>query len=278
MRLLTWLLLGTLAPLTTLAGERDWRTWPTADRFRVGAFVFLPDLDTRVSATDRQGLAATEITFERDLGLSDSKSTPLAFAQWRLFKRHTLALNYFDLERSGRQVSDVAINFNGEQFSATVPIQAFFDIRTISLSYRYSILLDEKKDWYVGLGVALQELAFGLQGTSATAPATLISERVDTTAPLPTLRTGFNYAFAENWVLAVDFGYFALELDLDDDEKFDGAVFNSSVGLRWQAFDYLAFNLAYADFRVDVEYEKRDLLGKVDYDYRGPVLGLSVNF
>lgn len=273
------MLAAVLLPFGALAEDAaEWRTWPTGERFRVGASVFFPSLDTRVAASDRQGLVGTEIEFERDLGLSDSKSTFLAVAKWRMFKRHTLALNYFSLNRSGSQISGATINFGGEVFSASLPIQAFFDITALEVNYRYSILFDEKKDWYIGVGLALQDLGFGLQGTDAGSPGTIITERVETAAPLPTLRTGFTYALAENWLIGIDVGYLAVELDLDDNEKFDGSVWNSSIGIRWQAFNNVAFDLAYSDFRVDVEYEKRDLLGEVDYKYRGPVLGLSVNF
>jgi hypothetical protein len=269
---------GLLLFAPAFADDSDFKSWPTFDRIRVGASLFFPNLKTQVRASDKQGLAGTEIEFERDLGLADSKSTGLAFLEWRMFKRHTLGLNYFSLERSGSQISSVVINFDGQQFATTAPIQAFFDITAIELNYRYSILLDARKDWYVGIGLAAQELGFGLQGTSAAAPGTIITETVKATAPLPTLATGFKYAFNDKWLLAANVGYFAVDLDLDDNEQFDGSVWNSSIGVRWQAFKHVAFDLAYTDFRVDVDYEKRDLLANVDYEYHGPTLGLSVNF
>ncbi|MEE4186383.1 MAG: hypothetical protein V2J12_11480 [Gammaproteobacteria bacterium] len=269
---------GLLLCVPAYADDSDFKAWPTFDRIRVGAAVFFPNLETQVSASDRQGLAGTNIVFERDLGLADSKSTALAFLEWRVFKRHALGLNYFKLDRSGSQVSDIVINFDGQQFSTTSPIQAFFDITAVELNYRYSILLDARKDWYVGVGLAAQELGFGLQGRAAVSPGTVVSENVRATAPLPTLATGFKYAVSEKWLLSANVGYFAVDLDLDDNENFDGSVWNSSIGVRWQAFEHLAFDLAYTDFRVDVDYEKRDLLANIDYEYRGPALGLSVNF
>lgn len=266
-------------PVVASAGEADdWRSWALGDRVRIGVGIFAPSIDTEVSASENSATAGTTIQLEQDLGLSDSESTELAFAEWRFFKRHSLALEYFDLERSANQASDITIEFGGETFSANVPIQSFFDINAVELNYRYSVLFDEKKDWYIGVGVAVQQLDFGLEAAAPGGGGGVISETVDTTAPLPTLRTGFSYALTDKWILEFDLGYLAVELDLDDDETFDGSVWTGRAGVRWRALDNLSLELAYADFRVDLEYEEPDLLAAVDYEYRGPLFGVSLQF
>ena len=260
--------------------ESDWEDWPLADRWTVGLGYFAPKLDTSLIVTDDNQIVGTGISFENDLGLDDNKGTALIGIDWRFAKRHLLSYRYFELNRSGATTDSTVTIAIGEQvFDLTLPIQAFFDITANEVSYAYSLLFDERKELAIGIGLSVQDLALGLQGTaSSPQPGAIIDSRLDSTAPLPTLNVGFDYAFTDRWLFVSRLGWLAVEADFGADEKLSGEIINATVGISWHAFENVGFFAHFQVFDVDVDYLEEGELFAIDYNYKGPVVGANVRF
>jgi hypothetical protein len=258
----------------------DWQSWPTGDRWTIGAGYFAPSLDTKLIVTDENDIVGTGISFEKSLNLDDNKGTGQLDVDWRMFKRHSIEYRYFVLDRSSSGASgSVAIAIGEEILDIDLPIQSFFDITAHEIAYSYSLLFDEKKDLSLGLGISLQDLEFGIQGTeSAPNPGEIINSTLSSTAPLPTLNIGFDYAFNDQWLFVSRLGWLALELDLGADEDLSGQIINANLGVQWNAFKNVGFFAQYQVFDVDVDYGTSSEIFRVDYDYTGPVLGVNVTF
>jgi hypothetical protein len=266
-----------LSPIA--AHGADWEDWPTADRWNIAAGYFVPNLDTMLVVTDADGNAGTAISFEKNLGLDESKATWLLALHWRFQKHHKLTYRYFDLARSGTTTSPVSIAVGGEIFDVDLPIQSYFDITAHEISYSYSLLFDQKKELFVGLGISMQDLALGIQGTeSSPVPGEDLSSTLESTAPLPTLNIGFTYAFSDKWLFRSRLGWLAVELDLGTDEDLSGEIINATAGVLWRAYENVGFYALYQLFDVNIDYLDENVRFALDYDYEGPVLGVSVNF
>ncbi len=277
-----WILMLALVGTSPAAAQSssDWQDWALGSRWVIGLGYFAPALDTKVLVTDSEGINGTGISFEKNLGLDDNQGTALLGADWRIFKRHSLSYRYFDLQRSATTTSSVSIGIGGQIIDIDLPIQSFFDITAHEIAYSYSLMFDEKKELSIGLGISLQDLAFGIQGTeSSPDPGEIIDSGVDTTAPLPTLNIGFNYAFSDKWLFESRFGWLGVELDVGADEKLSGEIINANAGIVWNAFDNVGFFAQYQYFDVNVDILATDGVNfALDYDYVGPVLGVNVNF
>lgn len=269
-----------LAAPATAQSSDDWQTWPTGKRWSIGAGYFAPDLDTKLIVTDEDQVIGTGISFERNLGLDDSEGTGLLFLNWRMFERHALEYRYFALDRSATTAGgSVSIAVGDEIFDVSLPIQSFFDITAHEIAYSYSLLFDEKKDLYLGLGLSMQDVALGIQGTeSSPNPGEILNVNLDSTAPLPTLNIGFNYAFNDKWLFVSRLGWLAIELDVGADEDLSGQIINANAGVQWNLFENVGFFAQYAVFDLDVDYNDAGVLFAIDYDYRGPVLGVNLSF
>ena len=280
-RLLSTAVIALLIAAPVAAQESsDWQSWPTGQRFSIGAGYFVPSLDTLVVVTDENQIVGTGISFERNLGLDDSKGTGLLFANWRMFKRHALEYRYFALDRSATTTGgSVTIKVGDQVFDLNLPIQSFFDIAAHEITYSYSPLFDEKKNLSFGLGLSMQDVTLGIQGTeSSPNPGTIISVDLDSTAPLPTLNVGFDYAFNDNWLFVSRLGWLAIELDFGADEDLSGQIINANAGVQWNLFENVGVFAQYAVFDLDVDYNDAGVLFALDYNYKGPVLGLHINF
>ena len=125
----------------------DWRSWPMGDRFIISVGAFFPNIDTKVSARSAQDPISAKIDFERDLGLDDSATRPMAAFAWRFAKRHRLNVNYFNLDRSGDVISTVNIKIGDLEIEAGVPVQSFLDVQALEMAYSYSLVFTEKVEW-----------------------------------------------------------------------------------------------------------------------------------
>jgi hypothetical protein len=263
------------APVTAKE-EPEWRNWPLGERFAISVGAFKPNIKTEVRAVSTGDInPGAAVSFERDLGMSDSETRPVVSAKWRFARRHSLGLMYFELDRSGDTISQVNIKFGDETISVGLPVESYFDVNAIELQYSYSILFDEKKDLSVGFGVSFQDIETGIRSNDN---GTIISEEIDFLAPLPTINARFEYAFTDKWIGLIGLGWLAVEAELGSKEDLEGSIWNSSAGIRYKAFDNVSFALIYSVFDLDIDYRKRDLAGFIDYRYNGPVLGVEFLF
>ena len=265
--------------LAVPGGARDlpeWRSWPLGERFNIGVGAFHANLETKVRAVSTGEInPGAAVIFERDLGMADSITRPMLRANWRVAKRHTLSLNYFDLNRSGDTISTVNIKFGDAEISVDLPVESYLDIETLEFAYSYSILFDRKKDLSIGLGISFQDLKSGIRSND---DGIIIQEDLNVYLPLPTLNARFQYAFTDKWIGSIKLGWLAVEAELGEKEDIDGSIWNSSAAIRYKAFKNISFSLVYMVYEIDVDYNKRDLAGFVDYKYHGPVLGIDYSF
>ena len=257
-------------------GDPEWRSWPLGERVGVNVGAFYANLETTVRLDGTGGLLGTSISFEQDLGLDDTKTRPMMEAHWRFFKKHTLGISYFDLDRSGDSSTTINIRIGDQTFQANLPLQAFLDIEVFNLGYSYSILFDEKKELAIGFALSFQDIAVGMQGTVAGVPLE-VSEGESFLAPLPTFTGRFSYAFTPKWILRVAVGYFTIEGDFGE-TRLDGSIIAGNTSIDWRAFKHFNVGLGYNWFDVDVKTEKEVRLLDIKYQYKDPTLFVGTKF
>ena len=69
--------------------------------FQLRAGVFFPALDSSIRIDSSLGSIGDKLDFERDLGMSESKSTFYGGASWQFAPKHILEWEFFDLGRDG---------------------------------------------------------------------------------------------------------------------------------------------------------------------------------
>jgi hypothetical protein len=271
---------GILYSSVALAETPEWRAWPLGQRLSLGVSAFRPKIDTKISLTGSENVIEGSIDFERDLGLKDTKSTPVGELKWRISKRNKFRFDYFDLSRSGQGNSKVLITINSPDGgpSVAIPIdtsvQSYVDIKVYNFGYEFSPVFNEKMDWSLGLGISWQDIALGIKDLESDD----VEGDTKVAAPLPTLSTSFSYAINDKWLIDLGLGWLDLDLDLDNSGKFEGKIIRFNAGVRWQTWENVGFMLAYRSFDVDVNARDSDFNGKLDYSYKGPSFGINAYF
>ena len=208
--------------------------------------------------------------------MRDTAILPTFAFAWRFARKHRFGASYFELDRSGSEVTETEIRIGDTVFNVNLPISSFFDIKVLSVSYSYSVLFDRKKELALSFGLSIQDLTFGMQGTLS--GGQLVQQRDDLTAPLPTFGISGGYAFTDKWIFRGQIGVFSLELDWDDHDNLNGNIVDFNAAIFYKPFERFQFGLAYSDFDVDVDWTKRGKFTAINYDYRGPMFLIGANF
>jgi hypothetical protein len=270
----------------------EWRNGPLGDRFYGSVGYYKPSLRTQAGISNSDKELGALISFEDSLGLSDSKGTAIVGLGWRISKRNSLSLNYFKLDRESTQDSEINVILNpdpplpeypdGVDVTVTVPLSSVFNIESIDITYAFSAIAKEKHNLAIGFGLALQNLEFGFTPTENCDDPLLCDaigpREAKATAPLPTLKVVYQYAINDKWIVDVNAGYFALSLELANDEDLSGQILDVGAKVRWKTWKHAGFNLGYKYFDVDLDYENDKVIAAADYDYRGFVLGVEAYY
>jgi hypothetical protein len=265
--------LAILAPVIA-HGEEEWESWPMANKFAVQVDAFFPSLDTKVRVDASDTSPGTTIDFEQNLSMSDTETLPGITGSWRFAKRHQLTLNYFRLDRSGSSIVITDIKFGDEVFSADLPISSFFDMTVFTLNYGYSLIMDERKELTISLGLSAQDFRYGLFDNLGLG----LEANTGFAAPVPVIQLSGGYAFTDKWVGRIAAGAFSFDLDVSDEKNLTGEVFTAFASIEHHTFEHVYFGLAYNYFDVGVDYTKKGLINSLGYQYRGPMLTVTAAF
>jgi len=156
-----------------------------------------------------------------------------------------------------------------------LPISSFFDINVIGLNYSYSFVFDEKKEVAIDLGLAVQDIKFGLIGNEGLG---IIEATSGLTAPLPTLGLRGGYAFTDKWIGKAGAGVFSVDLAISDGEQLNGEVISAYASIQHKTFEHMHFGLSYAYFDVGVDFKESGLVSSMNYKYQGPVVSIVAVF
>ena len=184
--------------------ENDWQSWALVDHFTLSLDAMFPTLDTRVRVDASDTSPGTTIIFEENLGMSDTESLPAVGFSWRFAKKHVLGLKALRLDRSGSAITTSEIRIGDKVFTVDLPISSFFDMQIVSFDYNYSLVLDERKELAVGIGLSVQDLTFGVIGNGDLG---IIETESSITAPIPTFSLKGGYAFTDKWIGKMGFGF-----------------------------------------------------------------------
>jgi hypothetical protein len=97
--------------------------------------------------------------------------------------------------------------------------------------------------------------------------------KVGDNQPLPNIGAWYNFSPARNWLLhgRVDW----ISANIGD---YDGTLWNTSVGVSYQAWRHIGFDLSWQYFNLNLKVDKSDWRGKADMTYSGPVLAITGNW
>ena len=249
-------------------------------RFTVSLGGFFPDVDSKVRLDATNFDLGTEIDFENELGLEESKNVWWANLRWRISRRNNLEFEWNQLKRDAfvaattreYQIEDTVIQAGGA-------IDSKFDIDLVRLTYGYSLIRNDEAELQFQAGLHLADIAvqLGLTGALSIDGEAFVdsvsTEQEEVTAPLPHFGGNFTYAFNEQFGMNAHLIGFAIEID-----DIEGSIVDAGLTAQYNFTDTIGVGAGVRYFQVDVEASNDDLRGQFEFDYLGPLVYVNAAF
>ena len=138
-----------------------------------------------------------------------------------------------------------------------------------------SLFKNEQNDFGIGAGLHNLDLKATLGGEIKIDDETTDYQSASASAsqPLPNLGAWYLYSPARKWLIHGRVDWISANID-----KYDGTLWNTSIGVNYQAFRHVGFDLSYQYFNLNANVDDPDWRGGVDMTYSGPVIAVIANW
>ena len=207
----------------------------------------------------------TLVSFERDLGLEDSRTLTRIAVQWRPFARHELAGTYFSAPRRGLEQINRNITFRNEVYPVNALVTTQFDFDYASATYTYWARRGPRDGLGISLGVAHLSLdaavTYERPGTSVT-----VTQTAETEAPIALGGLQGRFAFTDRLHAEAA----ASMLPNVTIEDYTGRAVLGTARIEYRPVRWIGIGAAYQYFSLDIDVEQPSLTGALDMTIRGP--------
>lgn len=144
------------APAPQPSARQSWNGLP--ERFQVDAGYFRVQMTTGLRLQGEVG-PANEVSFEKDLGVSDTAGTYWLDATIRMSRRNSFKINYISVTREGQPQSLTRdFTWNDETYSAGLSAAGTIGMDLISTYYRFAVSKRERFEIGVAAGLGYLQL------------------------------------------------------------------------------------------------------------------------
>jgi hypothetical protein len=169
-----------IAPVSAQSTSPSLNEPATGERYRIEgtADLWFPTADVLL-ASEGLGIAGTPIDFKTDLGLTDQHFAMLQVL-YRPARMHKFRFQYIPISYSQTAVVTQDIIFNGQRYTAGLPVSSTLDWKAYRFAYEFDFLTRDR--WFAGVIV---EAKYTDVGVTLTAPR--INEFDRAHAPIPAI-------------------------------------------------------------------------------------------
>lgn len=246
------------------------------DSFQValGTFILTTEPVIQLKGDTSNG---DKVDFDEALGGGDSQRIRLdSFWRFGDSQRHKVKAIAFDMSNDHSKTWDRDIEWGGDIYPVGAKIDAEFSFTVIEVAYEYAFLKRDNYELDGSIGLHYTELSAALRAKAESSAGQLegdISNRASVAAPLPVIGLRGIWDLSHNFWLDATAQFFALSID-----EYDGNLQDYRVLVTWQPKKWLGVGLGYNRFTLDVDVDKSNFNGSLDWTYSGPMIFYSASF
>jgi len=244
-------------------------------QFYVAAGFMYLDGDGKFSARLPDGKEVTIIDFDR-AGLKETDSSYWLSLNWRSANSRWGAwFGSWQYDVVGSRVWEDSLPIEGTEIPVGASVTSDFDAKWYILEATYSFYRSETVDTGIGFGVHTVDLdtQMTVSFQIGDQEGKVVSNRLDTLAPLPNLLVYFHWKFAPRWNIVGRVGYF--NLDYGD---YSGQMTNAHIMVNYQFSPRWTLGLGYQFVDLDLGIEKKDFTQVYDMNFSGPMAFVRFSF
>jgi len=222
-------------------------------------------------------LPEDEIDFDDSLGVSHHSTFFNGQIRWKFGKARKWSLfgQYFSNNAEGESVLTEDVEWDGLIFREGTFVGAGVKLAVARVFVGRSFFKNAQNDFGVGFGLHNLDMDAYIEGEIKIDDETTEFQRAEVgdSQPLPNIGAWYNFSPARNWVLHARVDWISANIG-----DYDGTLWNTSVGVGYQAWRHVGFDLSWQYFNLNLKVDKTDWRGEVDMTYSGPVLAMTFNW
>lgn len=238
---------GTGTAVADYDSSRDARV--IKDKWVMSIGGYLVDFDT-TAAVGSGTVIGTVVRLEDQLNLDSNKTFVRGDGFVRFNPRHAIGFGFWSLNRSGQNMLNQDITWDGIDYPLNAVLDSSFDVSWLRVDWRYSFLRSERGEAGFNAGFSTYDFSASLEGMGSInggTPATFKGEE-SITLPVPTFGIFVNFAITPNVLFKSWFTW--LDLSVGD---FDGQVSDVSILFEYYFSEHVGIGGGSA--RTNIEYK-----------------------
>jgi hypothetical protein len=212
-----------------------------------------------------------------DLGVDDKTTLFNGQLRWKFGKQRKWSLfgQYFDVNATGGSVVTEDVEFQDVIFREGTPVDAGVGMAISRLFIGRSFVKNQQHDFGIGIGLHNLDVSVFIEGAVLADDDTTEFLRGDArnSQPLPNIGIWYLVSPARKWLIHTRIDWISASID-----DYSGTLWNTVVGVNYQAFRHIGFDLSFQYFNLKADVDSTDWSGGADLRYSGPVLAVTANW
>lgn len=225
-------------------------------------------LETSISFESDNSFLTARIGLEDNLGLDKYKVFFTGSVLWRITNRSGMYFDFYRIHRAKTITISEELPYLGQIIPHGTKLDLYFNTNVISLGYIFTVVSDSKSFLGAYANVYLMNLSTGVKASGER-----VSEDVKFLAPLPNFGLLAMFRVTDWMNFTGKFGMFYLRID-----DFSGKINDVSLSADFKVYKWLGVNLSYKVFDVSLLIYEKKIKTILEYNFRGPSLGVTLTF
>jgi hypothetical protein len=218
-----------------------------------------------------------EIDFEDTLDVSGHSTFFNSQLRWKFGKEKKWSLfgQYFSNNAKGETELTEDVEWEGLTFKEGSFVNSGVKIEVARVFVGRSFIKNDQHDFGIGVGLHSLKIKAFIEGEVKIDDETTEPQRADedVSQPLPNIGAWYSYSPARKWLLFTRVDWIGASIG-----DYDGHMWNTNLGVNYQAFEHVGFALTWQYFNLNVKVDSDDWTGGADMTYSGPVLAITGNW
>jgi hypothetical protein len=258
-----------------LAQEYDYHPY-LSDAFTVSLGAMRSNNSFKVES-DLGSDIGDEIDFDDTLDVSDHSTFLNGQIKWKFgsTQKWSIAAQYFSNNAKGSAELAEDVEWDGLTFREGTFVDSGVKMSVARLFFGRSFVKNERNDFGIGVGIHALKMKAFIEGEVKIDDETTEFQRgaVDVSQPLPNIGAWYLFSPAKKWLLHGRIDWIGASIG-----DYDGHMWNTNIGVNYQAFRHIGFDLSWQYFNLNVNVDSDDWTGGADMTYSGPVLAITGNW
>jgi hypothetical protein len=247
------------------------------ERMSIRAGAFLVEADAEQARYGRRQ-RPEDLPLDLDLlGIDENDTSLWINGRWRFGERWQTSMGYLTFAQEGQRQAAAVVPAGWRLRPAVGELDSSVQLNLYTVSLDYSLLRSPRADMGVGMGLAVADLEWGLDGRvwGGGQIFSRTREASDALAPLPHLHLFAEYALNPSLTLSLSGGW--IEADYD---RYDGRMFSAVARLEYRVRPRLGVGLGYQLLQIDLDIDDEGEPGgdRYNVDLEGPLIYVSSGF